>query len=459
LFAYVALFAWPAVCIALFVALPVEVAALSSLLGGFMLLPSGLQVDLPLLPPLDKTSITAVSTLALCLMKGSPEKAPRQSVLVYLLAFGFVVAPIFTSLGNSYELQTAAGSIPGFYPLDGVKIAGRNVILLAPFYIGTRYFYSIQARLLLLKALPIAALFYSLPMLFEVRMSPQLHRWVYGYFPHQFSQMVRGGGFRPLVFMEHGLQVALFTSMALLAAVVAMRGKWQILRLPASAVAGYLGIVLVLCKSLGALIYGVVLAPIVMFTRPRFWTRIACAVLLVLCAYPALRGYNLIPVHHAAEAANSISGNRAKSLQQRIDNEDLLLAKANQKALFGWGTWGRNRVYDQWTGKDISVTDGAWIIEFGTFGWLGYLSLFGLLTLGAFRAARAVGDQTGTASIAIGGLSLLLAANAIDLIPNSNLSPLTFLIAGSIARSVRVRKARTVPLRRRAGGSPVTASH
>ena len=69
-FAYVALLAWPFVCMGLFVALPVEAAAIWSLFGGYLLLPSGFQIDLPLLPPLDKTSVPAVSALLLCWAKG-----------------------------------------------------------------------------------------------------------------------------------------------------------------------------------------------------------------------------------------------------------------------------------------------------------------------------------------------------------------------------------------------------
>ncbi len=219
-FAYLALLAWPLVCMGLFVALPVEAAAIWSLFGGYLLLPSGFQIDLPLLPPLDKTSVPAVSTLLLCWAKGTQVRQPRRSVLLYALGLGYAVAPILTSLGNSYELQTAAGSIPGFYPLDGLKTAGRNVVMLAPFYIGSRFLCSDKGRSELLKAFPVAALFYSLPMLLEVRISPQLHRWVYGYFPHSFVQQVRYGGYRPVVFLEHGLQVALFACMALIAAVI-----------------------------------------------------------------------------------------------------------------------------------------------------------------------------------------------------------------------------------------------
>jgi hypothetical protein len=453
-FAYVALLGWPIVCIGLFVLLPVEIAAIWSLLAGYLLLPSGVQIDLPMLPPLDKMSIPAVATVLLCWAKGARSKPPKHSWVIYLLSFVFIISPIFTSFNNSYELPIAKGSIPGFYPFDGLKLAGRNLILLGPFYVGKHYLGTDEARASLLKALPAAALFYSLPMLVEIRLSPQLHRWVYGFFPHQFAQQYRNGGFRPVVFLDHGLQVALFASLAVIASLVIVRLRGRIMQIPAPAVAAYLGVMLVLCKTLGALIYAVVLAPLILFTRPRVWTKIACVILLVVCAYPALRWHGLIPVEQISRAAGGISADRSSSFDTRVENEGQLLAKAQEKPLFGWGTWGRNRIYDSY-GKDISITDGEWIIEFGTFGWLGYLSLFGLFAAAGFRASRAIGSRTDTGAIVIGGLSLLLAINVIDLLPNSNLTPLTFLLAGSIASASRVRVAKRRPIR---SGRPVRSS-
>jgi hypothetical protein len=449
------------VCIGLFIALPIERAAIWSLLGGFLLLPSGTQIDLPLRPPIDKMSVPALSALLLCWMKGTQGPAPRQSIGLYLLAFGYVVSPLFASLGNSYELQVGGVSIPGFYPLDGVKTVGRHILMLAPFYIGSRFLCTDNGRSLLLKAVPTAALFYSLPMLFEIRMSPQLHRWVYGYYPSQFVHTMRDGGFRPLVFLDQGIQLALFASMAVIAAVVLARGKQRILRQPAAWVAAYLGVVLLLCKTLAAAVYAAVIAPLVLFTRPRTWVKITCVLLLAICAYPALRTFNLIPVHQISQAATSISVDRSKSFQTRVQNEDKLLAKANQKPMFGWGTWGRNRIYDRDTGRDTSITDGGWIIAFGQFGWLGYLSIFGLFTVSAFSALAAVGKEVTPASITIGGLALLLAVNLIDMLPNDNLTPITLLVAGSIASAARVRARRRVSMRRprSEASEPAPATH
>ena len=63
-----------------------------------------------------------------------------------------------------------------------------------------------------------AGLVYVPFCLFEVKQSPQLHVIVYGYMPHDFGQQVRFGGYRPMVFLGHGLLVAFFMSTAMILA-------------------------------------------------------------------------------------------------------------------------------------------------------------------------------------------------------------------------------------------------
>ena len=408
------------------------------------MLPSNLTVDAPLLPPIDKMGVTALTTLLLCLAKGTQVPPPPVSIPTILCGTGYVLAPILTSFQNSYELHTAGLSIPGFYPLDGIKIAGRNLLMLAPFYIGTHFLQTERARRILLQAFPTAILFYSLPMLFEVRFSPQLHRWIYGYHPSDFTQQVRSGGFRPVVLTEHGLALAFFTSLAFIAAVILVRAKVRIHRFPAGGAATYVAGMLVLCKSLGPMIYAAVLTPAILVMRPRTWTRIALILALIVCAYPAIRTYGLSPTERISAFANSFSAERAASFETRVQNENVLLAKANERPVFGWGTWGRNQIFDQYTGKATSVTDGGWIIQYGIFGWFGYLSLFGFLAMAVFRANSAIGSEVNRETIEWGGLTLMLGVYLIDQIPNATPMTFTLLIAGSIARprSAAIRRIR-----------------
>ena len=434
------MFGWPLVCLMFFLRMPVEKAAIWSMLGGYLLLPSNMEINAPGLPPLDKMAITSIGTVLLCWMKGTAVPRPKRSFLMYALAAVFVLSPILTAFDNSYELANAGKSIPGFYPMDGLKFAGRNVLALVPLYISSRFLSTDNARMQLLRALPSAMLFYSLPMLIELRISPQFHRLVYGYFPHSsFAQQARDGGWRPVVFFSHGLALALFTALALVAAIVLYRMRARILRVPAAAVAAYFSGLLVLCKSLGPMMYAVAFAPLILATRPRTWVKVGCVLSLVVCAYPLLRNNGLAPTQIVADVAHFVSPDRSISFAVRVENEEQLLAKANQKPLLGWGGWGRNLIFDKWTGQDISTIDGGWIAQFGTFGWLSYLALFGLLTVVQLRALRSMDKENTPGNMARAGLSLLLSIYIVDSIPNAMQVSLIFMLAGSVASAPPVR--------------------
>jgi len=413
-----------------------ETAAIGSLFAGYLLLPSGLSVDLPLLPPIEKNNVTVLSTFLLCLAKGGAPKRGSVGILLPILAAAYVLAPIGATFGNSYELRIGSISLPGYYLLDGVKGSINNLIQLSAFYIGMRYLSSNAGRVQVLKASVAAMLIYSLPILVEARLSPQFHRWVYGYAPYSFASQVRWGGYRPTVFLAQGLMLALLVAMALVAACVLARARIRIFRLPPWAPAAYLVPILALCKTLGAVIYAATLVPLAMFARPKTCVKIAAALLIFVCVYPALRTQSLVPVESIVGAAGSVSKERADSFVVRISNEKMLMEKANQKPLFGWGGWGRNRIYDAWDSKDITITDGGWIIYFGAFGWFGYLGLFGMFAVAALRANSFIKRAEEQDAKIVSALALMLAMNIADMLPNANLTPLTFVIAGSIARKL-----------------------
>src|SRR4029078_9517246 len=112
------------------------------------------------------------------------------------------------------------------------------------------------------------------------------HSWIYGYFPSQFAQAMREGGFRPVVFMGHGLPVAFFAMTAAVASAALWRTQIFVHRLPPAGVTAYLSGVLVLCKTLGALIYGAVLIPLVRFAKPNIQLRVAVVLVTIALVYP-----------------------------------------------------------------------------------------------------------------------------------------------------------------------------
>jgi hypothetical protein len=98
-------------------------------------------------------------------------------------------------------------------------------------------------------------------------------------------------------------------------------------------------------------------------------------------------------------------------------------------------------------------TDGLWVLLLGSFGLIGFVNEFGLLALPIYRAARAVKfAQSLDETVFLAALALIMAINLIDLLPNSTLTPWTWLLAGALlgrAEELQVAQRRLrVPKRR-----------
>ncbi|MGV8988674.1 MAG: hypothetical protein ACOH2H_20615 [Cypionkella sp.] len=511
----------------LFRILPQSQAVAWSIVGGYLALPYGVGINPPVLPTFDKTLIPALSAAAMVLFGGGlPERSfenlPRRSggrvsgqdvsgveggergsaftrqavrhaprstpdpavsavmaispgpiprIVILLLAL-LILTPFITVAGNGDPYQIGFLTLPNLSLYDAFSTVLGNIVMVLPFLLGLFCLGAPDRQPVLLRIFCIAGLIYSLPTLFEIRMSPQLSRWTYGFLAQSFQQVIRDGGFRPVVFLQHGLWLAIFLAMMTLAAFALWRHERAAGRSGGRALmAGlWLSGVLALCHSLGALAILAILVPIVLFASVRIQMVLALCITLVVLTYPMLRGVGMIPVQGIGDIAASISAERAGSLKFRLDNEDRLLSHANQRPLAGWGGYSRSRVFDPDTGRDISVTDGIWIIVMGASGWLGYLATFGLLGVPVvilfWRRIRL------DLSLATAGLCLMLAANLIDMIPNATMTPLTWLVAGALAGRCRFaagaqdtepdqihpRGSRPSRLRRPASGAAGTAS-
>ena len=420
-----ALVLWPVVSICFYRTLSLGQATLWTILAAQLLLPVGTTIKFQMIPQFDKNSVPCMCALIACLI------LPRQRPKLFKslgLTEAFIVmnliGPFITSELNGDNIYIGDLLVlPGVGVYDAVSASESAFIILIPFFLGRQYLSGPLDSLKILQALVISGLVYSVPMLFEVRFSPQLHYWIYGYYPSEFLQSMRDGGFRPMVFMGHGLLAAFFT----MTTVVAAATLWRI-----RGVTCYLTGVLILCKTFGALLYAVVLVPLVRFANPRLQVRIALLLVSLALAYPMLRSFDLVPTNAILDAASSISPQRAASLKFRLSNEDKLLERASQRFTFGWGRFGRSRVYAEW-GQDMSTTDGRWIITLGQFGVFGFIAEFGLLSIGVFRAATSLRlVRSNSERLCLGALSLIVAINIFDLLPNAGLMPWTWLLSGAL---------------------------
>jgi hypothetical protein len=454
--------AWPLVAAYLYAHRTVSEATIWTVLGALLFLPAGATIKFQMLPAIDKNSIPNVCVFVGCMLAAGRTLHTRSRFgLCEILVISLIVSPLITSSLNNDPIYVGGSFLPGVGTYDGLSAVISQLILCLCFIVGRKYLRYPKDSEIILGALTIAGIIYSLPMLFEIRFSPQLSNTLYGDLSTtSFVVEMRYGGFRPVVFMGGGLIVAFFMMTCVIASIAHLRVQKRAVRYAGPlAITTYLSFILLLCKTASAMIYAAAVGVLVRFIRPEAQVRIALLLGCVALSYPLLRTADIFPDRLMVDLARSIDPDRAQSLEVRFDQEAALLAHASERPYFGWGRYGRNRVISEESGKDDSVTDGLWIITMGQFGIVGFLSQFGLLVLPIYRAFRTLKfARSPREKIFMAALSLILAVSAIDQLPNASLSPWTWLIAGSLLGRSEALLARSNELPKpRGANSPTQA--
>jgi hypothetical protein len=268
---------------------------------------------------------------------------------------------------------------------------------------------------------------------------------------------MRDGAYRPMVFMHHGLAVALFMATASLLAFGLAKAKDKLRGFSPFPIACAIGLALSLSHSLGALVLLAALTPLIWFTSAKTQLRVAVLLGALVMLYPMLRAYDWFPTKMLTGWARAISEDRAGSIEFRFWNEDIALKHAFERPIFGWGGFDRIFVYDKRTGDAISTLDGAWLITYCGTGVLGFISRFGLLTWPIWRAFRRVRRLPSKADqMLLAGLGLTTAMVSVDLLPNGMFTYFPHLLAGVLLGATREmsRQAAPIPARVSASAPP-----
>ena len=445
--AQLALILWVPASFALFAVLRPAMAASVGLLGALLLLPARFSFNLQGFPDLDKDRLPVLAVFVACLTL-APARIRRPPPALLLAAFVLIGGSFLTAITNAEPVAFGAVYLPPLKIWDGVSFSGAALLdLLLPFFLGWTLYRKPRDLRDLLVLVTLAACIYSVPILWELRMSPQLHNIVYGYYPTGFQGLKRYGGFRPVVFMVSPLQTALFIATCCIASVSLWRaGETLLMRfgrssnrsgVPMGPISIYLLALLVASKSLAAAVYGSVGASVLVFLRSRLVVPLAVGLASIVLTYPLLRTLDLFPTSLLVNAAANVNEERAQSLSFRFENEDILLRRAWEKIWFGWGSWRRNRVFDPISGRDISITDGYWVIVLGTRGILGCAATFGLLLAPVFLAARNFSAlRSRRDRLVVAGVIWIVTLNAIDKIPNAHPNAFAIFVAGALAGAI-----------------------
>lgn len=358
-------------------------------------------------------------------------------------AIVWCLCPIASSLVNELGLY------------DGLAHALQNTITWGiPYLMGRLYFSDAAGLRDLAMAILVGGLVYVPLCLWEIRMSPLLHDYVYGFHQHLFSQSFRGGLYRPTVFMRHGLMVGMWMSTACLMSAYARRmGRTRgIFGVPPWMETSVLVVTLVLCQSWAATTFFFVGAAVRWWDGKLRKAWLLGALLCLPALYIGLRVSGAWSGDNVVNLVSRVSEDRAHSIGYRFQCETVLVDRALESPVFGWGGWGRNYAPLDEEGEILAIADGTWIRVFGEYGLVGLASLFAMLMLPVWRFRKHLRPREwrtpGTAAAAT--LCISLALYAIDSLVNDMMNPIFVIVAGGLnALALAAPAARSAPDPRR----------
>ena len=455
---YLVMCAWIPVVLYLFQRLPVQRALVISFIGAWLFLPQAAFTVIGL-PDITKMSITCYGILLATFIFDASRFKAFHLHWMDLPVVIWCLCPIASSLSN------------GLGAYDGFSTALEQTVTWGfPYFLGRLYLGNLNGIHQLARGILVGGLVYMPLCLIEVRLSPQLHYWIYGFHAHSFAQTIRYGGFRPTVFMQHGLMVGMWMMSATLI------GFWlwkagtlkELWGIPIYWYVLALVITFVLVKSTGA--YALLLLGVVLLFIVSWWRTALPLLLLValLSGYLYLGGTGGLGPQQTEQlvtvAAQVTNPDRAQSLAFRLQNEYQLSERARQQPIFGWGGWGRARIKDRF-GRSRSITDSLWIIAFGNFGIVGLTSVMSVLLLPVvsllwLRYPVTTWSHPMVAPVA--ALTVILLLYALDCLVNAHINPVFTLAAGGLSGLVVQQHPKPRPAKTRPVGRvrrPVASSH
>jgi hypothetical protein len=414
LFAFGMIIFWPFIAIILYKKLDTVTATFWTIVGGYMFLPVGTVIDFPMIPEIGKDEISAVAAFIGCrFIKNENIALFGANTIQKFIIILLLIIPFINIFFNADPMFDGRFWKQGLTIYDAVSKILSQYLELLVFVIAVNVVKKRDDIEKIVRLLVIAGLIYSLLVLIEIRLSPQLHTWIYGFFPHIFNQQMRGDGFRAVVFMGHGLLVGIFYFVCVCSAAIQVKISSQQEKIRNICIFIYLFLVLILQKSMGSFGLGLLISIGILLFAISKQKLIIKLLVVIFVLYPTLSILNLIPYEAITAFISDYSADRAQSTNYRFTNEVDLVQHAYEKFLIGWGGWGRNMLWD-------SVTDGYWIIIYGVYGAVYFCALFGLFIMGALNGISK--NATQNQELAYFGLSLIVAGVLIDQIQNASLN-------------------------------------
>jgi hypothetical protein len=464
--AKLALYTWVPFVLLVFSVMTPRRAVIFAYIAGWLFLPM-LKIKFRGIPDLDKVTASSFGVLLGAVLFDARTLLAIRPKWFDLPMLCWCLCPFVTSMVQK------VGAYDGFS-----NVVSQLGVWGIPYFIGRCYFKDLEAYKELGIGIVIGALCYMPFAWLEMWISPQLHKKIYGFFQHSFDQTKRWGSYRPMVFMQSGLALAMYMTVA------AVVGIWmwlsgtvkKIWGMPMSLLMGVLFVTAILCKTMAALGFLFMAGAALLWIK---WLRkspgvVAGLPILIMLAIPPTYMYlRATDTVNREEIISFFSGftpaDRLQSLDVRIKAEDRVTEHAltpegigerdritnvnTHNPLWGWGKWDPAnpretpwRIYIHWNkvspdgipyevSRDEAPTDGLWIITLGQFGIVGVTLLTITILLPALILWRRVPLPYWHHPIVApaAAMALLLITHMIDNLLNGMVNPIFMLALGGIS--------------------------
>lgn len=419
-----AIFIWLAVVVWLFITTTPRRAVLIGLVGGWLFLPTlTIRIAGPL-PDLTKASITGFSLVGLVLLRDRKQLRSLRPRWFDVPMLVWCAEPFVTALVNREGVQEAISAVSANVIVWGI-----------PYLLGRLYLQDAEGWRELARAIFVGGLAYVPLCWFEIIAGPRLAWLVYGYVPDGITTAFRFGGWRPVVFMAHGLMVALWMTAA------TVSGFWlwltgllpRVRRIPTWVPVLVLFVTTIALKSVNGWVLVVIGIGILWLSTRGHTTLLAWGTLALILLYLGIRASGVWNGQELIALTDRVLPNKTNSIAFRLDNEQRLAARARQAPLWGWGRFGRN-LPPRVPGVPKATTDSLWIIAFGQAGIVGLVALYAFLLLPLIFLLRRVpvDEWVHPLYAPAAALSVILLLYAIDNLANAMPNPIYLLAAGGL---------------------------
>ncbi len=398
---------------------------MAAIIIGWIFLPPARGINLPGLPLYTKEFAVIYAVILGVIISDSSKILNFKFRLIDIPVVIFVTSPFMASVTN------------GLGAYDGLSGVYSNIfIYAAPYFIGRIYIQTPNDIKLVAIGIVVSGLAIIPFVLWESRMSPNLNHKIYGYHAAQFGMSVRLGGYRPTIFMRHGLEVGLWlATSAAVAGWLALNAKKQvrIFNFPIMAIAFVAIGTAIISRSLGSivLLFGALSTCVIVRT-----TGLKIMLIALVLTPPIYLGSRITQVwspDSIVTLIEQVDPSRADSLKSRFLQETRFSEHALKKPIFGWG--GYNRYRPEFTTKKENSVDGLTTIILGSTGLIGLISYLAMNTLPSLSILLKIKSNEIRSAIWAPALAIILGISvySLDMMLNSFFTPLHLFAIGALA--------------------------